>query len=54
MKIIEKFPETITELHEIPVHWILKLETQTHAEIYPPKKISNWDKQNAKVIIWFL
>ena len=27
LQMIQKLPEAITELHEIPVDWILKLET---------------------------
>lgn len=34
VKIIQKLPETVTELHEIPVHWILELETQTNFRLY--------------------
>lgn len=30
LKIVKKFPETITELHKIPVHWILELGKQTN------------------------
>lgn len=30
VKIIQELPETVTELQEIPVHWILELEIQTN------------------------
>lgn len=30
LQVIEKLPEAVTELHEVPVHRILQLKTETH------------------------